>query len=319
VTGFTAGTAILVNGHLGRGWLRTLPVEENASSVLDPITSYSQFVTWKALGLSGYATLTRGDQGVSRASSGYMAICPKCGEDNPERARLCMMCGTSLAQTQREQAEERKVVSVLFVDLVGFTARSHDLDPEDVRAALAPYHQRLKREIEGYGGTVEKFIGDAVMAVFGAPVAHEYDAERAVRAALQITDAIEELNEEANLGLPISAAVNTGEGLVTLSARPQQPELVTWRQGRSLPYGEGITFWALGEIVKAQAGISESDSPDVAKDKVTVALASLVVDKADRAWLRQRLAPLVGATSLGGTAEKEESFAAWLRFLEAIG
>jgi class 3 adenylate cyclase len=89
-------------------------------------------------------------------------------------------------------AEERKVVSVLFVDPGGFTARSHDADPEDVRAALQPYHQLLKREIERCGGTVEKFIGDAAMAVFGAPVAHEDEAERAVRAALRITESIAE-------------------------------------------------------------------------------------------------------------------------------
>ena len=88
-----------------------------------------------------------------------MAVGPNCGEDNPERARLCMMCGTALAEAPREQAEERKVVSVLFVDLVGFTARSHDLDPEDVRAALAPYHRLLKREIEAFGGTVESSSG----------------------------------------------------------------------------------------------------------------------------------------------------------------
>jgi class 3 adenylate cyclase len=91
--------------------------------------------------------------------------------------------------------EERKVVSVLFCDLVGFTAASEATDPEDVRARIRPYHQHLKRDIERYGGTVEKFIGDAVVAVFGAPVAHEDDAERAVRAGLAILDAIAELND----------------------------------------------------------------------------------------------------------------------------
>src|SRR5689334_18872473 len=80
--------------------------------------------------------------------------------------------------------KERKVVTVVFADLVGFTSRAESLDPEDVQAILGPYHARLRGELERYGGTVEKFIGDAVMAVFGAPVVHEDDAERAVRAAL---------------------------------------------------------------------------------------------------------------------------------------
>ncbi len=92
-------------------------------------------------------------------------------------------------------AEERKVVSVLFADLVDFVRRGDQLDPEDLRALLAPYYARLRAELESFGGTVEKFIGDAVMAVFGAPVAHEDDAERAVRAGLRILEAIEELNE----------------------------------------------------------------------------------------------------------------------------
>src|SRR5881275_472570 len=90
---------------------------------------------------------------------------------------------------------ERKVVTVLFADLVGFTARSESLDPEDVEAILRPYHERLRTELEQRGGTVEKFVGDAVMAVFGAPLAHEDDPERAVRAALAIRDAIAEMNE----------------------------------------------------------------------------------------------------------------------------
>jgi class 3 adenylate cyclase len=85
---------------------------------------------------------------------------------------------------------------VLFCDLVGFTAASEGADPEDVRARIRPYHARLRHEIERYGGTVEKFIGDAVMAVFGAPVAHGDDAERAVRSGLRILDTIEELNAD---------------------------------------------------------------------------------------------------------------------------
>src|SRR5437867_11826955 len=121
--------------------------------------------------------------------------------------------------------EERKVVSVLFADLVGFTARSDHADPEDVRATLRVYHELLKREIERYGGTVEKFIGDAVMAVFGAPIAHEDDAERAVRAALRILEAIEELNaERPGLGLQVRIGINTGEVVVSLGARVEEGE-----------------------------------------------------------------------------------------------
>src|SRR5215471_7135493 len=119
-------------------------------------------------------------------------VCPACSEENPDRARFCLSCGKPLV-AETPVVEERKVVSVLFVDLVGFTSRSDEADPEDVRATLRPYHERVKADIERFGGTVEKFIGDAVMAVFGAPVAHEDDAERAVRSGLRILDTIEEL------------------------------------------------------------------------------------------------------------------------------
>jgi class 3 adenylate cyclase/tetratricopeptide (TPR) repeat protein len=378
-----------------------------------------------------------------------MAVCPKCGEDNPDKAKFCLECATPLATRKVEVTEERKIVSVLFVDLVDFTARSHAADPEDVRAALQPYHALLKREIERFGGTVEKFIGDAVMAVFGAPIAHEDDAERAVRAALRIIDAIEELNQDAsNLELSIRAAVNTGEGLVNVSAQPQAgegmvtgdvvntasrlqgiapvngvavgeltyrssrnvfeyeamepvslkgkpepvpiyqalrptsrmgyeaeathatpfigreldlgilrqtyqrmlredstqlvtitgepgvgksrllaemfsfvddgPDIVFWRQGRCLPYGEGITFWALGEIIKAHAGILESDSAKEASDKLTAAVDAVLQDDSQRSWVTSRLAPLVGARTEATRASKEESFTAWRRFLEAV-
>jgi class 3 adenylate cyclase len=146
-----------------------------------------------------------------------MPVCPQCGQENPEVARFCLACGTSLAAASAE-VEERKFVSVLFVDLVGHTAASDRADPEDVRARLRPYHTLLKREIERFGGTVEKFVGDAVMAVFGAPVAHEHDAERAVRSALRILELVVELE------LEVRAAVATGEAVVSLSARPEQGE-----------------------------------------------------------------------------------------------
>jgi class 3 adenylate cyclase/tetratricopeptide (TPR) repeat protein len=376
--------------------------------------------------------------------------CPSCGEENAENARFCSSCGAPLGEGAAPGAEERKVVSVLFVDLVGFTARSDRADPEDVRSRLRVYHELLKREIERFGGTVEKFIGDAVMAVFGAPVAHEDDAERAVRASLRITQAIAELNEERpGLDLSIRAAVNTGEAVVSLGARPEhgegfvtgdvvnvasrlqglapaggvvvgeltyrvtrtaidyeelgpigvkgkdepvpiwralaarsrfgvdvdqgartpligrehelslledlyrrsvreqspqlvtlsgepgvgktrltwefqrfiddEPDLVYWRQGRCLPYGEGITFWALGEVVKSHAGIVENDTPEDASDKLARAVEFVVEDEQDRDWIRARLAPLVGLDAAEGVpTERDESFAAWRSFLESI-
>jgi class 3 adenylate cyclase len=154
-----------------------------------------------------------------------MMICPSCGHENPEGNKFCGECAAPLAPTPTSQAEERKVVTVLFCDLVGFTAHSDQADPEDVRARIRPYHSRLRQEIERYGGTVEKFIGDAVMAVFGAPVAHEDDTERAVRAGLTILGAISELNEEdAGLDLQVRVGIETGEAVVALGARPEEGE-----------------------------------------------------------------------------------------------
>ncbi|MGH3134329.1 MAG: ATP-binding protein, partial [Gaiellaceae bacterium] len=140
--------------------------------------------------------------------------CPSCGEENPAQSRFCSSCGARLDSGSAR--EERKLVSVLFVDLVGFTARSDRADPEDVREALGLYHAEAKRRIEAYGGVLEKFIGDAVMAVFGAPVAHGDDAERAVRAGLRVLEGIDEVNREHALDLAARAAVNTGEAIVAL-------------------------------------------------------------------------------------------------------
>jgi class 3 adenylate cyclase/tetratricopeptide (TPR) repeat protein len=372
--------------------------------------------------------------------------CPSCGEENPERARFCLACGSPLDTAEAPRAEERKVVSVLFADLVGFTSRSDQADPEDVRATLRPYHERVKADIERFGGTVEKFIGDAVMAVFGAPVAHEDDAERAVLSGLRILETIDELREDG-LDLAVRAAVTTGEAVVALGARPERgegivtgdvvntaarlqsaapvgavivddptrrsaetaiafepldpvaakgkaepitvwratyarsrvgqpeaatqtpfvgrelertllyetflraeressvqlvtvvgepgigksrlvtelrtalddrPEVVTWRHGRCLPYGEGITFWALGEIVKAEAGILESDDQHAAAAKLDETVAALFADEGERAWFDSRLAPLVGVGGAGATVTREEAFTAWRRFLEAM-
>ena len=371
-----------------------------------------------------------------------MLICASCGEENPDRARFCLACAAPLDERTQQPQAERKVVSVIFVDLVGFTAGADAADPEDVHATLQPYHARVREEIERVGGVVEKYVGDAVMAVFGAPVAREDDAERAVRAGLRVLAVTEEL------GLEARAAVNTGEALVALGARPElgeamvagdvintasrlqsaaetgslvvgevtyrttrqqidyeeldpitvkgklepvqlwrargprsrfgvdveiggstplvgreselsllreaysrvrrdeavqlvtlvgeagvgktrllrelaswlddEPDLVYWRQGRCLPYGEGVAFWALGEIVKAQAGILESDDSKAAAEKLGASVESVIPDPTERDWIRARLAPLVGvATDAAGTS-REESFTAWRGYLEAV-
>jgi class 3 adenylate cyclase/tetratricopeptide (TPR) repeat protein len=342
-----------------------------------------------------------------------------------------------------EGRRERKIVTVLFADLVGFTSRAEALDPEDVEAILRPYHTRLRQELERYGGTVEKFIGDAVMAVFGAPVTHEDDPERAVRAALAIRDWIREEG-----ALEIRLAVNTGEALVSLGARlthgeslvtgdvantasrlqtaapvngilvgeatyraterviryreaapveakgktvpvavwepveprsrlgvdvaqprtrligrerelellrgslararhersPQlvtlvgvpgigktrlvqelfktveaDPELIFWRQGRCLPYGDGVALWALGEIVKAHAGVLDGESADSAAEKLAAVVGEVAHDETEAAWIERHLRPLIGvATDPEARSDRNENFAAWRRFFEGL-
>jgi class 3 adenylate cyclase len=142
-------------------------------------------------------------------------ICASCGQENPEIAQFCLACGRPLTNGRTATREERRIVTVIFVDLVEFTSTSEVLDPEDVRAILAPYHDRVRDEIESFGGIVEKFIGDAVVGVFGAPTAFGDDPERAVRAALSVREA---------LGTRARIAVNTGEALVTMGARPELGE-----------------------------------------------------------------------------------------------
>ncbi len=371
-----------------------------------------------------------------------MVTCNKCGREAAPDASFCAGCGAPL--TSAAAREERKVVTVLFADLVGSTSRAEGLDPEDVRAILSPFYARLRSELERFGGTVEKFIGDAVMAVFGAPVAHEDDPERAVRAALAIRDWVLEEQE-----LQVRIAVHTGEALVALGARPaegegmvagdvvntaarlqgaapvngilvgeqtfrateraieyrehepvqakgkaepipvweavqarsrfgvdlaaasstplvgrtqevellvaalarareeREPQLVTlvgvpgigksrllgelfaaieqgsvlttWRQGRSLSYGEGVSYWALGEMVKAQTGILDTDTREDAGSKLREAAGRLLPDETEARWVESHLRPLVGmaADDLSGD-RRGEAFAAWRRFFEAL-
>ena len=152
--------------------------------------------------------------------------CPACGTANPPTTKFCGECGTSLIAQQPQLTDaartaapvaERRLVSVLFADLVGFTAASEGRDAEDTRELLTRYFDTSRTIIERYGGTVEKFIGDAVMAVWGAPVANEDDAERAVRAALDLVDAIPGIDP----ALQARAGVLTGEAAVSLGATDQ--------------------------------------------------------------------------------------------------
>src|ERR687892_376223 len=173
--------------------------------------------------------------------------CPECREVVAPGLAYCTACGAELEPDAAvtPNMEERKIVTVLFADLVGFTGRAERLDPEDVRGLLAPYHARLKVELESFGGTVEKFIGDAVVALFGAPLAHEDDPERAVRAALAIREAIGELNAaDPSLGLRVRIGVTTGEAMVTLGARPGA--------------GEGM---AAGDVVNVAARLQTGAPP----------------------------------------------------------
>src|SRR5215211_7953495 len=161
-----------------------------------------------------------------------MPFCISCGTQNPDIAKFCLACGTPLAAAPPPAApaeEERKPVTALFVDIVGSTSRAEHLDPENVLALLAPYYVRLRRELERFGGTVEKFIGDAVVAVFGAPAIHEDDPERAVRAAFAVVEAIRQLNEEdPSRDLRIRVGVTTGDAIVALSARSGEGKGLAW-------------------------------------------------------------------------------------------
>src|SRR2546430_895855 len=153
-----------------------------------------------------------------------MAICHRCGQDNPAVAHFCFACGAPL-EAGASRREERKVVTVLFADLVGFTQRAEKMDPEDVRASLAPYLERVRAELEHLGGTVEKFIGDAVMAVFGVPVAHEDDPERAVRAALVMRSRLGTMGDR--WGTPVALRIGINTGLVVTGTNPGRDFIVT--------------------------------------------------------------------------------------------
>ncbi|HZB01467.1 MAG TPA: adenylate/guanylate cyclase domain-containing protein, partial [Actinomycetota bacterium] len=144
-----------------------------------------------------------------------MKRCPSCGEENTDRARFCSNCATPLGDADVPAADVRKVVTIVFSDVTGSTSLGERLDPEALRRVMGRYFDRMAELIEGHGGTVEKFIGDAVMAVFGVPRLHEDDAVRAIRAAAEMQRAIDDLNAELmrehGVGIAARIGVNTGE------------------------------------------------------------------------------------------------------------
>lgn len=360
--------------------------------------------------------------------------CPSCGAANPADKRFCGDCGTTLAASVSFAAPaaavpvaERRLISVLFADLVGFTPFAEERDSEDVRDMLTRYFDLASDVITRYGGTVEKFIGDAVMAVWGAPVAHEDDAERAVRAALELADAVHSLGPT----IQARAAVLTGEAAVTLGAtnqgmvagdlvntasrlqsvaqpgsvlvgeathraasqaiafeqageqlvkgksvpvpawralrvvaerggrnrsealeapfvgrddelrllkdlfhatgREQRARLVSligpagigksrlaweflkyvdglvdtvwWHDGRSPAYGDGISFWALGEMLRGRCGLLETDDEATTRAKIATTLATHVPDADERRWIEPALLALLGIESTIGSEQ----------------
>jgi class 3 adenylate cyclase/tetratricopeptide (TPR) repeat protein len=217
-----------------------------------------------------------------------MIHCSSCGVGAPASARFCSNCGAALTASvtpttlARAPVEERRFVSILFVDLVGFTERSDAADPEDVRTVLIPYHARVKEILEHFGGTLDKFIGDAVMGVFGAPTAHEDDPERAVRAGLRILDAIEDLKALDPL-IQVRVAINSGEAVVAQGAGPQVGEAVagdvvnTASRMQSLAPPGGLVIGEATERLVRHAFETEARAPATVKGKAQPLLTWRVI------------------------------------------
>ncbi|MHB8460875.1 MAG: ATP-binding protein [Candidatus Limnocylindrales bacterium] len=403
---------------------------------------------------SSCATDNEADRKFCKECGRRMATgCTACGAPNAADAKFCGECGASIAAgavttTNRPSVPlppapvaERRLVSVLFADLVGFTPFAEERDAEDVRDTLTSYFEVARDVIVRYGGTVEKFIGDAVMAVWGAPTAREDDAERAVRAALDLVDAVRVLGPTiqarggvltgeaavtlgaANQGMVAGDLVNTaarlqsvalpgtvlvGEStmraataaiafeavgeqtlkgksapvpayralrvvaqrggggrsdlpeppfvgrdedlrllkdLISTTGRDQRTRLVSitgpggigksrlawelekyidgisetiyWHRGRSPAYGEGITFWALGEMVRRRARLSETDDEATTRERIAAVVAEFVPTDDDRRWVEPALLTLLGLepAPAGG---RDVLFAAWRIFFERI-
>ena len=149
-------------------------------------------------------------EGAAAPVDSAAVTCPSCRADAPAGARFCASCGQDL----RLRGDERRVVTVLFADLVGYTALSESRDPEQVKNLVDGCFERLVADIDAFGGRVDKIIGDAIVALFGAPIAHEDDAERAVRAALRMQESLARASDELGVGVMMRVGVNTGEVLV---------------------------------------------------------------------------------------------------------
>ncbi len=175
----------------------------------------------------------RGPVGPVRRLSG-MPFCTSCGEQNPDQAKFCFNCGSPLVAAAPPPPrvvpeEERKLDTLVFVDLVGSTSLAEQLDPEDVLSLLELYYGRLRTELEARGGTVEKYIGDAIVTHFGVPVAHEDDPERAVRAALAILETVTRLNSEDPIReIQVRIGIATGEVIVTHGQQAHEGKGIAW-------------------------------------------------------------------------------------------
>src|SRR6266540_1456369 len=283
--------------------------------------------------------------------------CARCGRRLPMDVAFCTGCGAARAdpggQPPLNRIEDRRPVSVLFVDLIDFTHRSERADPEQVREMQTAFFTAARRVIGQYGGVVEKYIGDAVMALFGAPIATETDAVRCVRAGLEVQrglalspmqrtqpdreiDATPLVNRHHELGLLVNALhralgdrvpqVVTVLGRAGIGKSRLVRELyrhserllnanVCWRTGRCPPFGENVTYAALADIVKAQAGILDTDSAEAARERLDTALHAMVGPE-EAARLAVALRPLVGLT--GTQLAAEELASAWRRFVMAL-
>src|SRR2546421_7617573 len=249
-----------------------------------------------------------------------MRVCPACGTENPEKARFCLECGTALADAAPPPlpGEERKMITAVFVDLVGSTARSEQLDPEDVKALVAPYHARVRAELEGHGGTFEKFSGDAILTLFGTPKAHEDDPERAIRAGLAVRRALAELNAEDEwLDLHIRIGIHTGEALIMLGARPSEGEwsaagdvLNTAARIQSAAPTDGILVGRTTYLATKDAFSFKAAEPVQAKGKAEPVEVWEVVGTQDEAGPRPR-----GETALVG---REAELGELLTFCDSL-